>query len=387
MTKLSLTADDLQEMLSSLFMADMPYNARMEYSHGASLVSDFQPTKALLPKLETVTETVRSMFNVSLKSLNETTTLKEWAETLHNEWEETDGHITFFTSGSTGTPKATTHDITLHEQEVCALAEIFAGRRRIISFVPRHHIYGFLFSILLPKALQVPVRWEAPLPTPGLISQLQPDDLVVAFPLLWGKLVELEVKFGSGISGVTSTGPCPATTIEVLCDNGLERMYEIYGSSETGGVGYRTSPTSGYTMLPYWSQTDALSSLQRENPTLGRQEYTLQDVFQWQNDTFTPARRTDDGVQVAGINVYPSHVRDILLECPDIKDCAVRLMREEEGDRLKTLIIPNGMHNEKELESTIRGWAKTRLSPYELPSAWTIAKKIPTNAMGKPKDW
>ena len=33
------------------------------------------------------------------------------------------------------------------------LARLVPGRRRILSAVPAHHIYGFLFSVLLPQDL------------------------------------------------------------------------------------------------------------------------------------------------------------------------------------------------------------------------------------------
>lgn len=387
MSSFHITTNDFQEVLSSLFLAELSYDARMKFSHGASLVPDFVPTLENIPHIESVTDKIRTIFNVPLDIQPGKHALRQLAERLCEEWKSTERHITFFTSGSTGEPKPNTHDIALHVQEVTALAEIFSDRKRIVSFVPRHHIYGFLFSILLPKALKVDVRWEVPLPAPGLVSSLRSGDLVIAFPLLWDKLSDMKVRFGKDIQGITSTGPCPAETITTLCKNGLDRMYEIYGSSETGGVGYRHTPDGGYSLLPYWSVTQNDSTLLRDHPTLGSQQYPLQDILQWKGDTFTPMRRADNGVQVAGINVYPSRIREILLEHPEVKDCAVRLMRSEEGSRLKTLIVLENMNRMQEMEPQIRKWAKERLSPYELPGGWSFARKLPTNELGKLKDW
>lgn len=386
MSSLTLNATDIQEMLSSLFLADLPYDARMRHATGASLKPDFVPTRHTVPGRERIASTVRTMFNIPL-DVTEEDTLQQWAAIAAAEWTSTRQAMTFFTSGSTGDPKPTTHDFNLHVQEVEALASVFSDRKRVISFVPRHHIYGFLFSILLPKVLQVDVLWEAPLPAPGLVKQLKEGDLVVAFPLLWGKLREMDLSFRDGIHGVTSTGPCPPETIATLKGNGLERMYEIYGSSETGGVGYRLDTGGGYHLLPYWQQKES-GSLIRNHPNGSENIYELQDTLQWTGDTFTPLRRADNGVQVAGINVYPERVRSLLLEHPGVAECAVRLMRPEEGDRLKTLIVPQDKQCAPDtLLADIRHWAKEKLTPYEVPGSWKTTRKLPTNAMGKLQDW
>lgn len=387
MADLQLTIEDYQEMLSSLLLAELPYTARMQYTEGPSLPPSFVPTLDILPSRAEIADRVSTVFHAPSPEDLDQCTLRQWATALHTGART--GELTFFTSGSTGEPTPATHPITNHEQEVTALASVFQGRTRVVSFVPRHHIYGFLFSILLPKAMGVDVQWVAPLPTPGVISNLCRGDLVVAFPLFWNKLKDMNIEFGDGLQGVTSTGPCPAQTIEALKANGLDRMYEIYGSSETGGVGYRSTPDSGYTLLPHWSRSDDDSRLTRRDAGEGDCPYLLQDVLHWHDaTTFTPTRRTDNAVQVAGINVYPSRVREILLEHPSIADCAVRLMRTDEGSRLKTLIVPaRNDHDVSHLRSSIQQWARDRLNPYELPMKWDFKRKIPTNALGKIQDW
>ena len=389
MHKLQLTVDDFQEILSSLLLSELPYAARMEFSAGASLTPAFVPSTQLLPNLAEISNKVSTMFHTLKPHTLGACSLHQWAKALHEDWGNEKQNITFFTSGSTGEPTPATHAFANHEQEVTALADIFHGRKRVVSFVPRHHIYGFLFSILLPKALGIEVKWAVPLPTPGLIESLQEKDLIVAFPLFWEKFKEMGIQFSRELHGVTSTGPCPAKTIHALKQNGLERMYEIYGSSETGGVGYRENPTSGYTLLPFWARTNDKSCLQRTHSNQGNQKCTLQDLLKWNGTTtFTPIRRTDNAVQVAGINVYPILVRETLLKHPSINDCAVRLMRPEEGTRLKVLIVLNDKDCDfKDIESSIRKWAKSRLSSYELPAAWSFKEEIMTNALGKHQDW
>lgn len=382
----TLNSSDIQEMLSSLILADMPYDLRLKVTQGASIIPDFEPSKETLTNYDALISTIGSMFNIRFEP-SANGTLDNWASTVANLWDQSDRHITFFTSGTTGKPKPSTHDIQLHIQEVQALAELFPDRKRIVSFVPRHHIYGFLFSILLPKVMEVPVQWEAPLPTPGLVDALKPGDLMVAFPLLWDKLKEMDLSFGPGVHGVTSTGPCPAETIIKLRGNGLLRMSEIYGSSETGGVGFRHDPSHGYSLLSHWRRTPNNGILERKFPSKGWCEYSLQDSLSWNDESFVPMRRKDNAVQVAGVNVSPKNVREILLEHPKVTDCAVRLMRPEEGDRLKVILVATEQGLTKSDEAEIRIWAKTKLTPTEMPGKWTFTRALPKNDMGKLKDW
>ncbi|BDQ37262.1 hypothetical protein SYK_16220 [Pseudodesulfovibrio nedwellii] len=199
----------------------------------------------------------------------------------------------------------------------------------------------------------------------------------------------MKVPFIKDINGVTSTGPCPAEIIDELKSNGLKLMYEIYGSSETGDVGFRNDHKNGYTLLRHWEKTDQNSQLKRKNATGEHMEYSLQDIIDWHDETtFTPKRRTDNAIQIAGVNVYPSRVMKILATHPDIVDCAVRIMQPNEGTRLKAFIVPaTGRKKTSQLESSIRKWAKERLSPNEMPTSWTFGHKVPVNELGKQADW
>jgi len=387
MPNTSLTAKDIQEMLSSLFMAELSYDARMRLAEGASLPPEFIPTSHEIPNLDTVSKTICAMFQSSHLNNFGTASLRELASTLFDQWRNNKKNITFFTSGSTGIPKPSTHDFAFLVQEVEALKKKFLDRKRIVSFVPRHHIYGFLFSILLPKIMDIDVQWKAPLPMPGLTASLNDHDLIIAFPLLWQKLMEMDVKFGPNLRGVTSTGPCPANVIKRLRTQGMECIYEIYGSSETGGIGYRTNPDQGYRLLPFWNKTTSDAYLKRIHPKSGFSRYQIQDILQWKGDTFKPQRRTDGAIQVAGVNVYPSIVRETLLECPEVDDCAVRLMRPEEGERLKAFIILNSSTDRTSAALTIRKWANKNLSPCETPRTWTFGDTLPQNELGKKQDW
>lgn len=387
MTSLDLEYQDIQEVLSSLILANMPYKQRLALMKGSSLPDDFLLGNETVANFNVVISQVMAVFHEATPPAAGIT-LQAWAKVLAKNWQASTKEITFFTSGSTGMPVPATHPISYHEQEVTALARLFSDRKRIMGFVPRHHIYGFLFSVLLPKALAIEVEWHQPMPTLGLKKILRSGDLVIGFPLFWEKLAKLGVHIPQGTHGVTSTGPCAARIIQALQSNGLTRMTEMYGSSETGGIGYRDTPGSSYKLLPYWQRTQKDFSLTRTFTNGETKEFPLQDTLQWETKSlFIPVGRADKAVQVAGVNVYPKRVKEIIEHHPKVKECVVRLMRPDEGYRLKALVVPSPKTNVAQLERELRLIAKENLSQYERPSSWTFSEALPTNSMGKLADW
>jgi 4-coumarate--CoA ligase (photoactive yellow protein activation family) len=311
-----------------------------------------------------------------------------------------DPALTFRTSGSSGSPKRCTHALATLEQEVAALAPLVPGRRRVLSAVPSHHIYGFLFTVLMPRWLAgasavdagarhepvevIDVRRAGPAALAGLA---RPGDLVVAHPGWWEAATRVVPAFDADIVGVTSTAPCPDALAATLAAAGL-RLLQVYGSSETAGVGWRDGADQPFTLLPYWTRTDDAASLARTLPDGTARPYPLQDRLDWSGATqFLPAGRIDDAVQVGGMNVFPAYVADVLALHPQVREAAVRLMRPDEGRRLKAFVVPRSGADVDALRADLPGWMAERLTAPERPVAWTFGPHLPRQASGKPADW
>lgn len=302
--------------------------------------------------------------------------------------------LTFRTSGSSGSPKRCTHALATLEQEIAALAPLVPGRRRILSAVPSHHIYGFLFTVLLPRRLAgwhdggavevTDVRRAGPAALAGLA---RPGDLIVAHPGWWEAAARVTPAFDADIVGVTSTAPCPDALAATLDAAGL-RLLQVYGSSETAGVGWRDRVDQPFTLLPYWTRAEDAASLARTLPDGTTRPYPLQDRLDWSDAThFVPAGRLDDAVQVGGMNVFPAWVADVLALHPQVCEVAVRLMRPDEGRRLKAFVVPRSGADVDALRAGLPGWTAERLTAPERPVAWTFGPRLPRQASGKPADW
>ncbi|ABA89884.1 acyl-CoA synthetase, AMP-forming [Syntrophotalea carbinolica DSM 2380] len=319
---------------------------------------------------------------------------EEWLECLVAGGALGVADVTFHSSGSTGEPTACPQPLSVLWQEVGELGRLTQDRRRLVSVVPQHHIYGFLFSVLLPAQLGVPTELLPPFPGAGLSEFLREGDLLIAFPAFWKGLASLGLRFPTGVRGVTSTGPCPPQIIEQLRQQGLDAMMEVYGSSETSGVGYRWDQSDAYSLFRFWQpvalqQTSPDALIRHQLNGLMAEPVMLPDEVQWLDErTFRPLRRRDQAVQVAGINVYPQYVVSCLKQHPAVEDCVVRLMRPEEGDRLKAFVVPvDPRQADATLRSALIDWCRQRLKSVEQPRSFTFGTQLPTQGMGKLADW
>jgi len=325
--------------------------------------------------------------------LLERTTLCDWATIAQTGLRNYSRCITFRTSGSTGNPKACTHTLEALEQEIAELAPHFHGCSRIVSAVPSHHIYGFLFTVLLPRRLgiaEVPILDVRASSPASLQPALRAGDLVVGHPEFWRNVARVGIRIPADVTGVTSTGPLPKGVSGELITMGLARLLEIYGSSETCGVGWRDEGMRAYRLFSYWSRSDSPSHpILRRLPDGSHGSYSLQDHLEWLSaDEFLPTGRIDQAVQVGGINVFPGRVRDALLQHPLVGDAAVRLMRSDEGNRLKAFIVPKSDDTDLvALRAQIEQWAAGHLSAHEIPRGISFGSALPRDAGGKLADW
>jgi 4-coumarate--CoA ligase (photoactive yellow protein activation family) len=318
-------------------------------------------------------------------------TIGDWVEILRHALESHSVQLTFRTSGSTGEPKRCSHALWTLCQEAQALSSLFAGRRRLLVAVPAHHIYGFLFTILLPQAGEgaalpvVDLRGAGPA---ALAREARDGDLVIGFPDWWRGMLRAGARTSADVVGVTSTAPCPADVARGIADAGVRRLVEIYGSSESAGIGWRDRHDAPYRLFSHWSRgaDGSLTRLQQDGSLL---TLTCRDRLDWGGERdFLPAGRIDDAVQIGGINVFPERVREILRRHPEVADAAVRLMRPEEGSRLKAFIVPRDPAcDTAALAAALAAWTRTRLSTPALPKSYSFGAVLPVSETGKACDW
>lgn len=312
--------------------------------------------------------------------------LGDWARIVarHFELVGPAARIAFSTSGSTGTPKAQLHPRAALEAEVEEMMRgnmSLGGRvRRIVTLLPPHPIYGFLWSCLLPSRLDVPVLdlfGSLPSRVRGLAG---PGDLVVATPVQWTRIGQDEGPLPPGVSGVTSGAPATAETWRAVRSLGLSDFIEIYGATETGGVGWRREETADFRLFHRLRRAgEAVDCL----PT-GRR-LPVQDRLDWTgDDRFCVLDRRDTVVQVAGVNVSLDLVRATLSGLVGVGEAAVRL----DGERLKAFLVPSEETCDiSVLEARVRQDLVSALPSEARPDRFSFGPAVPRTSSGKLCDW
>jgi long-chain acyl-CoA synthetase len=315
-------------------------------------------------------------------------TLDRWTDVVVRSRAAHPEAIVFRTSGSTGAPRSIRHPSKTLAREVRDLAGIFSDRRRVVVFPPVHHIYGFLAGVLLPDALGVEVLEGWRMGIGSLAAALRPGDLVAGFPAIWEYLAASLPAWPAGVAGVSSTGPLRPETAERLRRAGLAGMVEIYGSTETAGIGWRAAPDDPFRLFDDWRRAGEGALVRQRSDGTREEPVCVPDRLDWISDrTFRPAGRRDGAVQVGGVNVWPERVAAALRIHPGIRDCAVRPFETEAGTRLKALVVPDRSIDSERLRNDLEIWVREHLSAPERPVRLDFGKRLPRNAMGKATDW
>lgn len=323
------------------------------------------------------------------------TTFGDWLKVAGRALAQCDARLTFRTSGSSGHPKPCTHTLADLQQEARFLAGLFTGahhepRRRVLTAVPAHHIYGFLFTVLLPARLgQLPVEDVRRATVNNLPRRMASGDLLVSHPMHWALLANHVGALPAGVVGTTSTAPCPDTTAQSLADRGLQRLVQVYGSSETAGIAWRDRPAAPYELMGHWNRVEGRDhELLRLSGHAEPRTFVLQDALDWHGPRhFSVAGRLDQAVQVGGTNVFPSRVREVLLQHPEVADATVRPMVVHDSTRLKAFVVPRPDADTADLTQRLDAWLAPRLSAAERPRAFVLGAELPRNAQGKLVDW
>lgn len=308
-------------------------------------------------------------------------TISGWSDIVAHALARADPAVTFETSGTTGAPERHVQPLAELIAEVDAATELFDGRTRIICAVPLRHIYGFIWAGLAPSRRNLAfdsLVGSAPSAWP---SKLRGGDVLVATPTLLSRATARP--WPSGVDVLSSTGPLPAETWRALMDAGAHRVREIYGSTETGGVGLRSAPDAPFKLAFGWTR----ASEDRIAKT-GREARDPPDFWRWRDDmTFEVAGRRDRIVKVAGERVSLDAVRAALTDHPDVADAAVRLMRPEEGERVKAFVALKAGTEPAVLRAALDAWLRDRLPAFARPAAIAFGSRLPTTPEGKPADW
>ncbi|MFD6893141.1 class I adenylate-forming enzyme family protein [Rhodococcus sp. NPDC060086] len=151
-----------------------------------------------------------------------------------------------------------------------------------------------------------------------------------------------------------------------------------FGEKVADGVEGEICVRSPFVMLGYWENDAATDAAITSDGWLRTGDYAV-----LQNGRLRLTGRRSDLILRGGENVYPTEIEQALDEHPDVQECAVIGVADEDlGQEVAAVVVlrPGGGATEDDL----RDFLKERLSYYKIPKTWKITQDLlPRNATGK----
>ena len=314
-----------------------------------------------------------------------------------------DSLIELSTSGSSGGAKAVPKRLQQLDAEVNALEAVWGqrlGHRKVIATVPWHHIYGLLFRILWPLATGR-ASDSTLCSTPDLLlerARANGMSALVSSPAhlsRLGGLVDL-AHLRPHLGVVFSSGaPLPAAAAAELGTAWGHAPIEVYGSTETGGIGWRVQwpeadpawqPLPGVTV-----EADGKGGLSVLSPFVAEDAFaSIGDAGEMLADgRFRLRGRADRIVKIEGKRVALPEVERRLAEHAWIAQAAVAVLNGRR-DTLGAVLVcaAEGRRALGELGHTratrelgryLRDW----FDPVTLPRRWRFVDQLPYDERGK----
>ncbi len=301
--------------------------------------------------------------------------------------------LRLFTGGSTGKPKVWSKSPRNLFAEAFYLKEKFAisGKDLFVSTVPPYHIYGLLFSVLVPLVAHAKVLPDIYTFPQEIISTINKHKatVLVSVPIHYRALKvnnlsapSLKIAFSS--SGVLNR----SDAIHFQKKTGLG-ITEIYGSTETGGIASRSISEHTESWKPAdvvsWKISGKRLSIQSAfaSPEMERDAdgfcVTGDEVQEEKGNRFVLLGRADGIVKVAGKRVDLLDVQNKILELPPVSDAVVIALPAEKGRESVIAALVAGNLTEMQLKKMMQ----EKLEPYAMPRRIKIVSSIARTATGK----
>ena len=301
--------------------------------------------------------------------------------------------IYLFTGGSTGTPRIWSKSPRNLLMESVNLAEFFGIRPGdvILASVPANHIYGLLYSVLLPLVSGACVSARTPV-YPNEIIQTAVDTgatVLVSIPAHYRAMQPALLADGRIHTAFSSAGALPEhDDLEFHRCTGIA-ITEIYGSTETGGIAYRrrgagVSDLQPFTYVDVRIEGERLrvrsnflsAELQRDHEGYFS---TADRVAPVHPPGFEILGRTDGIIKVGGKRVDLTQVRQAITALSGVQDAYVFSTPVQSGRENEIIAVLTGRITVDRLMQEL----KNILPPYGLPRRVKVVDQLPVSATGK----
>lgn len=300
--------------------------------------------------------------------------------------------LSLFTGGSTGKPKKWQKTARNLFGEAAFLVDSFgiSDGDLILSTVPPRHIYGLLFSVLVPYIAGARVISEmATFPNEiAAAVDRHSATVLVSVPIHYRVLKAAEFRMPSLKAAFSSAGALAGEDADYFYSRTGIAVNEIYGSTETGGVATRRLSLGEQAWKPFDNvrcrieksilkvKSDFIS------PDLPRDRdgfFKTADRVRREGAGFVLLGRADDIVKVAGKRVDLAEIQQVIKKIPGVTDARIFAFRSKNARQNEiAAIVAGGIE-----EAGLRAGISRVLEPHCVPRLIKIVRKLPTLPTGK----
>jgi 4-coumarate--CoA ligase (photoactive yellow protein activation family) len=308
-------------------------------------------------------------------------TIGDWAAALEITIRRQLTSFSFTPAGRDSETQACVHAADAVFADAAAVSNLLYGRRRLVSLVAPHSLMGFTLTVVSANLQQIPAIDGRALSPEELNKTLLFGDVVVATPSLWRYLLSQELKAPDNAMAVYFGEAMNATLAAELRKAGFGAHREIYGSTETGLIGWRDSPGESFRLFDSLSRSG--DGLVRKQPSGDSATFLPMDIFAWESDrTFRLAGRRDGAVQIGAVNVFPDHIASVIQRHPEVTHCEIVSGKHQSGfDRLIAhIVLTNGAAPTETIARGIDSWCRLHLLPHERPRIYNFERERLTSS-------
>jgi acyl-coenzyme A synthetase/AMP-(fatty) acid ligase/uncharacterized membrane protein len=311
--------------------------------------------------------------------------------------EETE--IYLYTSGSTGKPKAVRHTMKEIETDNSVVISLWGEeyfKRKQITTVSQHHVYGFYWCICLPFTLGLPFRRKR-IEFPSEFEKLTDTSYVlVSTPAFLKRTVEVLDKLDMKDVFISVSGGAVSEELAVSTEKlfGFCPM-EGYGSTETSGIAYRQQSRDGLVWTPYdcvklWVGEDGCLNVKSPFIKDPAGVATADLVELYDDGRFLLKGRADSIVKIEEKRISMTEVENRLLETGLVSEVKVVALSNDVRQYLAAAVVLNAQGREKFAHSEkfeMNRWFHDFLMKYfenvVIPKKWRFVEKLPSDVQGK----
>ena len=304
-----------------------------------------------------------------------------------------------YTSGSTGKPKTVRHTMKEIETDNSVVISLWGEeyfKRKQITTVSQHHVYGFYWCICLPFTMGLPFRRKR-IEFPSEFEKLTDTSYVlVSTPAFLKRSVEVIDKLDMKDIFISVSGGAVSEELAVQTEKlfGFCPM-EGYGSTETSGIAYRQQSRDGLVWTPYdcvklWVGEDGCLNV--KSPFIKDPAgVATADLVEFYDDgRFLLKGRADSIVKIEEKRISMTEVENRLLESGLVKEVKVVAMSNDVRQYLAAAMVLNDKGKEKfagsekfEINRFFHDFLMKYFENVVIPKKWRFVEKLPSDVQGK----